>query len=496
MSNNPSFRGSIFISYRRADSPGYVRGLMSEMRNTFGSNQVFLDMEDIAVGNDFPQIIEEAVSNCELLLAIIGPSWFELRNEIGQRRIDEPSDFVRLEIRAAFDRQIPVIPVMVENASFPKVEELPEDLKLLSTLQGIVLSHERWDEDVARLFSAIEKVTIEPQVARLYSSAMSKLDRGHWQEALADFETVASMQANYLDVPERIEPLRTLANRLSQLGPKGSRWQQWASRYPLILMVIVCLLPNVIAAVFNFFFNWETIVLPMVNRGFKEAAQNFEYYALFVNSVGFLVGIVVFVFLAKPLSRGLADQMRAIEIPPQTLVFLRRRCLMLGQAVALIGAVLWISAGPIYPLMMGALEVNDYIYFTASLTICGLFVATYPFLLVTWLSTHVYYLTFILPGTISAEDELMLNSIDRWRWRYLAMAGAMPMLLLALGLVLSASVKSHKAILLLGIFGIVGVVGFILALRLFQAIQSDIILLKQAVSACRLKVKHQNKIRS
>ena len=72
MTTNPSFRGSIFISYRRADVPGYVRGLMCELRHTFGSHQVFLDMEDISAGSDFPRIIDEAVSQCELLLVIIG----------------------------------------------------------------------------------------------------------------------------------------------------------------------------------------------------------------------------------------------------------------------------------------------------------------------------------------------------------------------------------------------------------------------------------------
>jgi len=88
---------------------------MSDLRNTFGSKQVFLDMEDIAAGSDFPRIIEEAVSNCELLLAVIGPSWVEVRDESGQRRIAEVNDFVRLEIAAALERKIPIIPVLEEK---------------------------------------------------------------------------------------------------------------------------------------------------------------------------------------------------------------------------------------------------------------------------------------------------------------------------------------------------------------------------------------------
>jgi hypothetical protein len=164
------------------------------MRNTFGGKQVFLDMEDIAAGSDFPIIINEAVRNCELLLALIGPDWIELRDENGQRRIENLTDFVRLEISAALERKIPIIPVLLENAKMPKADELPNELKQLSTLEGITLTYDRWDDDIARLFAAIERITVEPKVARLYSAALANLDRGHWQEALTEFEAITSIQ--------------------------------------------------------------------------------------------------------------------------------------------------------------------------------------------------------------------------------------------------------------------------------------------------------------
>jgi TIR domain len=465
---------------------------MSDMRNTFGSKQVFLDMEDIPVGSDFPRIIEEAVCNCELLLAIIGPSWFEFRDDSGRRRIDDHTDFVRLEIRAALERQIPIIPVLVENAKFPKADELPDALKLLATMQGIALTHNRWDEDIVRLFTAIENVTVEPRISRQYSSALDKQDQGRWLEALTDFEAIASVKPNYLDVPERTEPLRTLAYKLSKLGPKAGGWQGLASKYPIALMVLVCLLPNILAAVFNYLFNWEVIVQPMTRRGIAHAQSYYQVCAVFVNGIGFLAGMALFIYFATPVSRGLADVARGKLIPQETLAFFRRRCLVLGQYAALIGACLWIMAGPIYPLMIGALGFRDYVYFIASLAICGAFVAIYPFLIVTWLCAHVYFLAFITPGSVAAEDELTLTLVDKWKWRYLAMAGALPMLLLALGVVLGSSIGSRWASILLGIFGIVGVVGFILALWLFQAIQADIVLLKEAIWAYGIKHNNQN----
>ena len=491
MSKNPSFKGSIFISYRRADSPGYVRALLSDMRNSFGSNQVFLDMENIAAGSDFAMIIDEAVRNCELLLALIGPNWAELRDELGQRRIENLTDFVRLELGAALERKIPIIPVLLENAKMPKADELPDELKLLSTLQGITLTYDRWDDDIARLFAAIEKVTVEPQVARQYSAALAKLDRGHWQEALTDFEAITSIQPHYQDVPDRIKPLRVLAKNLSRLGPMVSSWQELASRYSLILMVIVSLLPNVLASAFNYLFNLEVIVHPMAKRGVELAEHHFQVWAVLVTSIGFLAGIALFIIFARPVSHGLADLASGKVVPQESLTFLRRRCLLLGQYVALISACMWIVAGPLYPLMIGALGFRDYVYFIVSLAMCGIFVATYPFLVVTWLCTHVFYPAFITPGSVVSDDVATLTRVDSWRWRYLAMAGALPILVLALGLILGPSVGSRWATVLLGIFGFVGFAGFICALWLFQEIQSDIVLLKEATLAYGTKLDNQ-----
>ena len=461
------------------------------MRNTFGGKQVFLDMEDIAAGSDFPIIINEAVRNCELLLALIGPNWIELRDENGQRRIENLTDFVRLEISAALERKIPIIPVLLENAKMPKADELSNELKQLSTLEGITLTYDGWDDDIARLFAAIERITVEPKVARLYSAALVNLDRGHWQEALTEFEAITSIQSHYLDVPERIKPLRELTKDLSRLGPKANRWHDLASRYPLMLMVIVSLLPNALAAAFNYLFNLEVIVHPMARRGVEQAENYFQLWAVLVNSIGFLAGIALFIIFARPVSHGLADLVRGRVVPQESLTFLRKRCLLLGQYVALISACIWIVAGPIYPVMIGALEFRDYVYFITSLAMCGVFVATYPFLAVTWLCTHVFYPAFMTPGSVAADDVATLTRVDSWRWRYLAMAGAFPMIVLALGIILGPSVGSRWASILLGIFGFVGFSGFISALWLFQGIQSDIVLLKEATLAYGIKPDNQ-----
>ena len=101
---------SIFISYRRSDSPGYVRALMSDLRHAFGSQHVFLDLETIKGGNDFALTIGQALDDCEILLAVIGPEWLAINSTNGQSRLHDPNDFVTLEIASALNRKIPVIP--------------------------------------------------------------------------------------------------------------------------------------------------------------------------------------------------------------------------------------------------------------------------------------------------------------------------------------------------------------------------------------------------
>jgi hypothetical protein len=93
-----------------------------------------------------------------VLLAVIGPRWLSVANKDGKRRIDDPNDFVRLEIAAALRRDVRVIPVLVEGATMPSAEELPEDIKALARRQAHELSDRRWDYDADQLFDVLEKV--------------------------------------------------------------------------------------------------------------------------------------------------------------------------------------------------------------------------------------------------------------------------------------------------------------------------------------------------
>jgi TIR domain len=121
----------IFISYRRDDS-AYIAGILREnLEKQFGKGSVFLDVESIPYGLDFRTRVNHAIEQSDLVLVIIGKSWLNITSPEGQRRIDSPTDYVRLEIEAALNRAINVIPVLVDNASMPLASQLPSTLQPL-----------------------------------------------------------------------------------------------------------------------------------------------------------------------------------------------------------------------------------------------------------------------------------------------------------------------------------------------------------------------------
>jgi TIR domain len=147
----------IFISYRREDSPGYAGRLRDRLNERFGSNTVFRDIDSIAPGIDFVDQIGKAVGSCDVLLAVIGNAWLTASNKDGQKRLYDPHDFVRQEIQEALSRKIRVIPVLVAGASMPSADDLPSEINALARKQALELSDSRWDYDVERLLSFLDR---------------------------------------------------------------------------------------------------------------------------------------------------------------------------------------------------------------------------------------------------------------------------------------------------------------------------------------------------
>lgn len=148
----------IFLSYRRDDSAGHVGRLYDSLSARFGSNRIFVDIDHISPGQDFVEVVDNAVNRCAVLVVVMGKRWAGT-GRVGKRRIDDPGDFVRLEVVGGLRRTgLRMIPVLVGGAKMLGPAELPEDLRELSRRNAFELSDTRWKEDVARLTTELDRV--------------------------------------------------------------------------------------------------------------------------------------------------------------------------------------------------------------------------------------------------------------------------------------------------------------------------------------------------
>lgn len=195
---------SIFISYRRDDSAGHTRALATRLQQRFGENRVFLDVDDIRSGENFIDKIEQAGCATRALLAVIGPNWLTAADQHGARRLDDPKDYVRAEIRTALERGILVIPVLVGDAKLPATELLPDDLRPLTRRNALEIRHSRFADDVAHLAQDLQASTGLRPVAQPGRQARSIGSRA--RRLLAAVAALAVLSSLLIYMSRRPEP--------------------------------------------------------------------------------------------------------------------------------------------------------------------------------------------------------------------------------------------------------------------------------------------------
>ena len=230
--------GGIFISYRRQETSHLAGRLYDRLADQFGESQVFIDVDTIEPGVDFAEEIFRAVAACNVLLAIIGPTWLTAADERDTRRLNDPDDIVRLEIQAALTRGIRVIPILVEGAVMPTRDDLPDSLADLARRNALLIRHESFRSDAGRLVAAIERVLASPGTAAVSSTpdvqpagnAAGELDQkgsrlvldnaARASRFLADAERIA----NSITVEARkAAALSSIANTLAPTDPDRRR---------------------------------------------------------------------------------------------------------------------------------------------------------------------------------------------------------------------------------------------------------------------------------
>lgn len=146
----------VFLCYRRADAEAYAGRIYDRLADFFPKDQLFMDVEALEPGDDFVTAIEGAVGAVDAVLAVIGPEWAVAAD--GRRLLDNPRDYVRMELALALQRNVRVIPVLVGGATMPTAESLPQELEKVTRLNAIEIRHARFAKDTDRLIEALQRL--------------------------------------------------------------------------------------------------------------------------------------------------------------------------------------------------------------------------------------------------------------------------------------------------------------------------------------------------
>ena len=162
---------NIFISYRRSESGIQAQGISDFLRTADGIDNVYLDVDSLPMGADFSSHLANQIRNSDALLVLISSRWLESTDSLGNRRIDDPGDFIRLEIRYALEAGIQIIPILLNSTQMPLAADLPSDIRNVAHLNAIVVGENEFDADMRRLVKALSasgnaEATIRPNESR------------------------------------------------------------------------------------------------------------------------------------------------------------------------------------------------------------------------------------------------------------------------------------------------------------------------------------------
>lgn len=152
----------IFISYRRQDSPAAVGRIFDHLENHFGRDSIFKDVNALKIGDDFRERLNAEVEQCQILLAVIGRNWLNAKGSDGRRRLENPADWVRLEIQTALNRNVPVIPILLDGVEMPAVADMPKDLHPLAYRHAArVRNDPDFRRDIEHVMRGLDRILAE-----------------------------------------------------------------------------------------------------------------------------------------------------------------------------------------------------------------------------------------------------------------------------------------------------------------------------------------------
>jgi uncharacterized membrane protein YhaH (DUF805 family) len=245
--------GRIFINYRREISADAAGRLSDRLIQHFDQERLFMDIDSIEPGVDFVKTLDDQVAQCGAFIAVIGPGWTDLKNAEGQRRLDQPNDYVRIEIESALKRDIRVIPVLVDGARMPTADELPDSIKALARRNAIMLSHHRFGLEADELAQALQRVLgLQPRSTPIYSFAARDTPTPSWIDYLFSFEGRISRKSFWLsNLALLLVGALVMGGLAAVLGKDAIDAQKGGASHTLEMLYVIAYLP----------FSWPTFAL-------------------------------------------------------------------------------------------------------------------------------------------------------------------------------------------------------------------------------------------
>lgn len=240
----------ILLNYRRADTKGFAIAIYNSLVSSFGEDQIFMDIDTIEPGTDFVKVLEKAVQQCDVLIVLIGPQWLEIKDASGKRRLDNESDFVRLEIKAALERGISVLPVLVQDAKMSSAKELPDDIRSLARRQAFVIS-DRFSADVEQLAEVLNRILERAKQERLEKEKAEKKKSAKPRKKITKPDIILQKQPvkvlKSATVKAEVKPKAAEKARKrapAKPMPKKTRWTSYALTAAAILVISYVIVKN------------------------------------------------------------------------------------------------------------------------------------------------------------------------------------------------------------------------------------------------------------
>lgn len=260
------------------------------------------------------------------------------------------------------------------------------------------------------------------------------------------------------------------------LNPPERGWQRWVLAYAMVALILAAFVPNLLAARFNYVFN-DVDIMPLIEAASPLARPTFEKLVTWINGIAFPLGLGLAGYLAFPVFKTIRERGRGVKHTVEHLAQMRNRSLELGHYAACIGILLWTIAGIAYPIcfriVVGSnMPLRVYPHFIASLTICGLIAASYPFLVVTFFTIRAYYPALLTLDQLPRQNFERLTRLGRRTRIYFVLS----VLIIFVSILILVAIDT-KAKFAVSVLCIAGIVGSYLAFLLYRAIQGDLAVL-------------------